>query len=233
MKVVILAGGLGTRIAEYTKKIPKPMIQIRNKPLIVYIMEHYSRYGFNDFYIALGYKGNLIRKYFKENNFNNWNIKLVDTGSHSMTGGRLKRLEKYLKNESFFLTYGDGLSNVNIKNLLKFHVKHEKIATISAVRPPARFGFIKLSGNKVRYFREKSSLDQGWINGGFMVFNSKIFNYLKDDLTFLEKDPMEKLSKKNMLYAYKHKGFWQCMDTIRDKEILERCIKEKKHLEKK
>ena len=148
-----------------------------------------------------------------------------------MTGGRLKRIKKKLGNsENFFLTYGDGISNVNLNKLLNFHLKHKKIATISAVRPPARFGFIKLNKNKVSYFKEKSNLDEGWINGGFMVLNKKIFKFLKGDHTYLERDPMEKLSNQGQLYAFKHEGFWQCMDTLRDKEILEKNIKQKKHL---
>ncbi len=233
MKVIILAGGLGTRISEYTKSIPKPMIEVNKVPILVYIMEHFSRYNFKEFYIATGYKGKIIQNYFKKKKYKNWKINVVSTGKNVMTGGRLKRLEKKLKNEEdFFLTYGDGLSNIDLNILLKFHKKHRKIATISAVRPPARFGFIKLNKNKVNCFREKSSLDEGWINGGFMVLNKKIFKYLKGDQTFLERYPLEKLSDNGQLYAFKHKGFWQCMDTLRDKEILEKCIKQKKHLEK-
>ena len=233
MKVIILAGGLGTRISEYTKSIPKPMIEVNKVPILVYIMEHFSRYNFKEFYIATGYKGKIIQNYFKKKKYKNWKINVVSTGKNVMTGGRLKRLEKKLKNEEdFFLTYGDGLSNIDLNTLLKFHKKHRKIATISAVRPPARFGFIKLNKNKVNCFREKSSLDEGWINGGFMVLNKKIFKYLKGDQTFLERYPLEKLSDNGQLYAFKHKGFWQCMDTLRDKEILEKCIKQKKHLEK-
>ncbi len=233
MKVIILAGGLGTRISEYTKNIPKPMIEVNKVPILVYIMEHFYRYNFKEFYIATGYKGTIIKNYFKKKKYKNWKINVVSTGKNVMTGGRLKRLEKKLKNEEdFFLTYGDGLSNIDLNILLKFHKKHRKIATISAVRPPARFGFIKLNKNKVNCFREKSSLDEGWINGGFMVLNKKIFKYLKGDQTFLERYPLEKLSDNGQLYAFKHKGFWQCMDTLRDKEILEKCIKQKKHLEK-
>ena len=232
MKVIILAGGLGTRISEYTKSVPKPMILINKIPILVHIMEHFSRFGFKDFIIATGYKGSVIKKYFKKSNFKEWNIKIVNTGKKTMTGGRLKRLEKFLKKkEEFFLTYGDGVSNIDLTKLLKFHQTHNKIATISAVRPPARFGFIKLKRNRVNCFREKSNLDQGWINGGFMIFSSKIFKYLKNDQTYLERDPLENLSKKGELYAFKHSGFWQCMDTLRDKELLEKSIKRKKHLE--
>jgi len=231
MKVIILAGGLGTRISEYTKSVPKPMILVNNTPILVHIMKHFSRYGFNEFIIAIGYKGELIQKYFKKNKFKNWKVDVVKTGKNTMTGGRLKRLEKLLsKNKEFFLTYGDGVSNIDLNKLLKFHNKHNKIATISTVRPPARFGFIKLNKNKVNCFREKSSLDQGWINGGFMIFNNKIFKYLKNDQTYLERDPLEKLSNKGQLYAFKHYGFWQCMDTLRDKELLEKSIRKKQHL---
>lgn len=232
MKVVILAGGLGTRLSEYTKTIPKPMVEIKKKPILIYIMEHFARYGYTDFYIALGYKAEVIIDYFKKNKFNLWNINLIKTGKNVMTGGRIKRLKKYLKNEKdFFLTYGDGVSNINLKKVLRFHKKNKKVATISAVRPPARFGYIKLKNTKVRYFKEKSSLNEGWINGGFMVLNKKIFNYIKGDHTYLERDPLEKLSKKGELYAYKHSGFWQCMDTVRDKEILEKHLKNKNYFE--
>jgi glucose-1-phosphate cytidylyltransferase len=231
MKVIILAGGLGTRISEYTKSIPKPMILVNKTPILVHIMKHFSRYGFNEFIIAIGYKGELIQKYFKKNKFKNWKVDVVKTGKNTMTGGRLKRLEKLLsKNKEFFLTYGDGVSNIDLNKLLKFHNKHNKIATISTVRPPARFGFIKLNKNKVNCFREKSSLDKGWINGGFMIFNNKIFKYLKNDQTYLERDPLEKLSNKGQLYAFKHYGFWQCMDTLRDKELLEKSVRKKQHL---
>lgn len=231
MKVIILAGGLGTRISEYTKSIPKPMILVNKTPILVHIMKHFSRYGFNEFIIAIGYKGELIEKYFKKNKFKNWKVDVVKTGKNTMTGGRLKRLEKLLsKNKEFFLTYGDGVSNIDLNKLLKFHNKHNKIATISTVRPPARFGFIKLNKNKVNCFREKSSLDKGWINGGFMIFNNKIFKYLKNDQTYLERDPLEKLSNKGQLYAFKHYGFWQCMDTLRDKELLEKSVRKKQHL---
>ena len=155
MKVVILAGGLGTRLSEYTKIVPKPMVKINKKPIIIHIMEHYYKYGFKDFYVALGYKSNVIKRFFNQNKFN-WNINLIDTGKSTMTGGRLKRLEKYLKNETFMITYGDGVSNVNIKKLIVFHKKNKKLVTMTAVRPPARFGALKLIGNKVKYFKEKS-----------------------------------------------------------------------------
>tara|TARA_A100001011_G_scaffold269488_1_gene278716 strand:- start:6978 stop:7655 length:678 start_codon:yes stop_codon:yes gene_type:complete len=223
MKVVILAGGMGTRMSELTKTIPKPMVKIKNKPILIHIMEHYSNMGFNEFFIALGYKGHVIKKFFKGKNFN-WKVHLIDTGKNTMTGGRVKRLKKYLKNERFFLTYGDGISNVNIRKLLKFHKKHKKSVTLTAVRPPARFGSIKLKHNKVKIFKEKSKLDEGWINGGFFVFEPDIFKYIKNDQIYLEREPLEIFSKKKQLMAFKHHGFWQCMDTKRDKQLIEKIL---------
>ena len=223
MKVVILAGGSGTRLSEYTKSIPKPMVKIGDKPILVHIMKLYAKYGFKEFIIALGYKGNLIKKYFKKKKFN-WNIKLVDTGLSTMTGGRLKRLKNIIGNQRFLMTYGDGISNINLKKLLRFHIKNNKLVTLAAVRPPARFGAIKLNGNLVNYFKEKSKLDEGWINGGFFVMEPEFLKFIKGDKTFLEREPLEKLSKKNELIAYKHKNFWQCMDTLRDKKILEEAL---------
>ncbi len=224
MKVVILAGGLGTRMSEVTKTIPKPMVKILDKPILIHIMEHYYKFGFDEFYIALGYKGNIIRNYFKKNRFD-WKVHLIETGKNSMTGGRLKRLKKYLNNETFLMTYGDGISDVNIRRLISFHKKNKKIATLTAVRPPARFGSIKIKGNSVKVFREKSKLDEGWINGGFFIFEPKIFKFIKNDLTFLEKEPLEKISKNKQLLAYKHEGFWHCMDTLRDKYLIEKILK--------
>ena len=226
MKVVILAGGFGTRISEYSKTIPKPMITINKKPIIVHIMEHYFKHGFSDFYIALGYKSSVIKKYFKNKKFR-WNVNLVDTGLKTMTGGRLKRLKKILGNETFLMTYGDGLSNVNLTKLLKFHNVNKKLVTLTAVRPPARFGAIKLAGNNVKVFKEKEKMDEGWINGGFFVMESKFLNYIKNDNTFLEKEPLERASKEGQLSAFKHEGFWQCMDTKRDRDKLEKILKEK------
>lgn len=228
MKVVILAGGLGTRISEYTKTIPKPMIRIKNKPIIHHIMDHYASYGHNEFYIALGYKGNVIKKYFENKNLSKWKINLIETGKNTMTGGRLKKMEKIIK-ETFMLTYGDGLSDVNLTKLINFHKKNKKIATLTAVRPPARFGAVKLTGNKVSYFKEKSKLDEGWINGGFFVMEPKIFRYIKNSKTFLEKEPLVNISKKKELNAFKHQGFWQCMDTKRDKELLEKTFNPKQN----
>ena len=223
MKVVILAGGYGTRLSEYTKTIPKPMVQIKGKPLIYYVMKNYAKYGFKDFYIALGYKGKIIKDYFKKNTFG-WNINLINTGLKTMTGGRLKRLKKYLSNETFLMTYGDGVSNVNIKKLIKFHKKKKRIFTLTAVRPPARFGAIKIKSDVVTYFKEKSKLDEGWINGGYFVINPKFIKLIKNDQTFLEKEPMEKACVKKQLVAYQHKGFWQCVDTKRDLEKLKEYL---------
>ncbi len=224
MKVVILAGGLGTRLSEYTRSIPKPMIDIKGKPMIYYIMKHYSKYGFNEFYLAIGYKKEVIKRYFKNNDFG-WKINLIDTGNKTMTGGRLKRLTKYLNKEKFFLTYGDGISNVNLEKLLKFHKKNKKLVTLTAVRPPARFGAVKLKGNLVKYFKEKSKLDEGWINGGFFVMEPNFLKYIKDDKTFLERGPLEKMFKKKQLVAYRHSGFWQCVDTKRDLDLVKENIK--------
>jgi len=224
MKVVILAGGFGTRLAEYTKIIPKPMINIGGEPMLIHIMKLYAKYGFKDFYIALGYKGEMIKKFFNKKFFD-WNIKLIETGKNTMTGGRLKRLKKYIGNETFMLTYGDGLSNVNLKKLLRFHKKNKKLVTLTAVRPPARFGAIKLKNNYVSYFKEKSKLDEGWINGGFFVVEPKFLKFIKSDKTYLEREPLEKVSKKKQLTAFKHEGFWQCMDTKRDRDQLEDLFK--------
>ena len=227
MKVIILAGGFGTRIAEYTKTIPKPMIKISKKPILVHIMDHFAKYGFKDFYIALGYKGNVVKKYFK-NKHKNWNINLIDTGKNTMTGGRLKRLKKYVGNETFMMTYGDGLCNLNLKQLLKFHKKNKRLVTITAVRPPARFGALKLKGNHVSYFKEKSKVDEGWINGGFFVMESEFLNSIKNDNMYLEREPLEQMARNSQLVAFKHKGFSQCMDTKRDRDKLNKILNSKK-----
>ena len=242
MKVVILAGGFGTRISEYTEKIPKPMIPIGGFPILWHIMNIYSNYGFNDFNVALGYKGEIIKEYFyKQKIYNsdftidlnsgdikyhqtnqiNWKVTLVNTGLKSMTGGRLKRMQSYIGNERFLLTYGDGLSNINIKNLIDFHEGHGKMVTVTAVHPVARFGELNLDGEKVNWFKEKPQTVKGWINGGFFVIEPEFFNYIDSDQTILEKDPLEEIAKKGQLMAYKHDGFWQCMDTRRDKDFLE------------
>ena len=186
MKVVILAGGFGTRLSEYTKSITKPMVNINGKPILIHIMDHYSKYGFKDFYLALGYKGNFIKRYFQKNRKTKYKYKvnLIDTGLNTMTGGRLKRLKDLLSDKTFLLTYGDGVSNVNLKKLLSFHKKNKKLITLTAVRPPARFGAIKILGNKVKTFKEKSKLDEGWINGGFFVVEPKFLNLIKGDSHF-------------------------------------------------
>ena len=220
MKVVILAGGFGIRLSEYTKMAPKPMIIVRGKPMLLRIMQIYAKYGFKDFYIALGYKGEIIKKFFSKKFFD-WNINLIETGRTTMTGGRLKRLKKYIGNETFMMTYGDGLSNINLKKLLKFHKKNKKLVTLTAVRPPARFGVIKLKSQHVSYFKEKSKLDEGWINGGFFVMEPEFLKYIKNDNTYLEREPLERAVSKGELFGYKHNGFWQCMDTKRDRDNLE------------
>ena len=227
MKVIILAGGMGTRLSEYTKSIPKPMVKIKKIPIILHIMNHYSKSGFKDFIIATGYKSKIIEKFFRKKIFN-WNVKIIYTGKNTMTGGRLKRLRKVVGNETFMMTYGDGVSNINLKKLIKFHKKNKKMITLTAVRPPARFGAIKINGHLVKHFKEKSKLDEGWINGGFFVIESKFLKFIKNDKTYLEREPLETASKKRQLSAFKHEGFWQCMDTKRDKDYLEKNIKTKK-----
>ena len=223
MKVVILAGGFGTRLAEYTGTIPKPMVPIGGKPIIDHIMQIYSNHGHKDFYVALGYKGEIIEEYFKDNDL--WNINLIKTGSNSMTGGRLKRLQKIIGKERFMLTYGDGLSNINISELIAFHKKHGKLVTVSAVRPPARFGALKINGSEVINFKEKSQLDESWINGGFFVIEPEFFEMINGDETVLEKEPLEQAASMKELMAYKHEGFWQCMDHKLDKDLLDEMCK--------
>ena len=226
MKTVILCGGLGTRLAEETDKIPKPIVKIGKIPIIHHIINYYMLFGFNDFILCAGYKHKKIFDYFK--NFKN--IKVVNTGLNSQTGARIKKIRKLInKNEDFFMTYGDGLSNINLKLLLKFHRKHKKIATLSSVRPIPRFGKITLSGSKIIKFEEKSQLREGWINGGFFVLNYRVFNYInnKEDCIF-EKEPLQKLSKNSQLMAFKHHKFWHPMDTLRDKRYLNSLLKLKK-----
>ena len=227
MKVVLLAGGFGTRLSEYTRTIPKPMIDIDGKPILFHIMKFYAKHGFKNFYIALGYKGEIIKKFFNRKFFD-WNINFIETGKSTMTGGRLKRLKKYLGKETFMMNYGDGLSNINLKKLLKFHKKNKKLVTLTAVRPPARFGALKLKGHHVSYFKEKSRLDEGWINGGFFVMEPEFLKFIKSDNTYLEREPLEQVTKKKQLAAFKHEGFWQCMDTKRDKDKLNKILKSKK-----
>jgi glucose-1-phosphate cytidylyltransferase len=243
MKVVILAGGKGTRIAEYTTSIPKPMVEIGEHPILWHIMNWYSKFGFDDFIIALGYKASIIKQYFLDyyainndmhidlatgdvefinKNCRSWKVTLVDTGLETMTGGRIKRLKNVLGNEPFMLTYGDGLADVDINKLVNFHKQSAKIATLSAVYPTARFGELIIEDNNtVSSFREKPQLDSGRINGGFFVMEPIIFNYIKDDSTVLEREPLERLVDEGQLSAYKHDGFWQSMDTVRERQILE------------
>ncbi|HQH27845.1 MAG TPA: glucose-1-phosphate cytidylyltransferase [Oligoflexia bacterium] len=242
MKVVILAGGLGTRLAEETEVKPKPMVEIGGHPILWHIMKLYGHYKYRSFYLALGYKGEVIKRYFRdylefsnslrinlatrevkdlEYSAEDWEVNLVDTGHDTLTGGRVKRLEPWLKGSTFLVTYGDGVANVNIKELIEFHRAQGKIATITAVRPPARFGGIIFEGNLVGSFTEKPQIGEGWINGGFMVCESAIFKYLEGDYSSLEGHALERLAEERQLAAYKHDGFWQCMDTLRDKRLLE------------
>jgi len=220
MKVIILAGGFGTRLSEYTSTIPKPMIHVGNKPILHHIMQFYANFGHTDFYIALGYKGEVIKKYFS-NIDSDWKINLIDTGTNSMTGGRVKRLQKIIGKETFMLTYGDGLSDININDLVSFHKNHGKMVTISAVRPPARFGALKLKDSEVISFKEKSQLTESWINGGFFVMEPNFFELLSSDETVLEKEPLEKVASMKELVAFRHEGFWQCMDHKLDKDLLD------------
>ncbi len=228
MKVVILAGGYGTRLSEYTKKIPKPMVEVLKVPILERIIKYYSKFNFKNFIIAAGYKEKIIKQHFK-NKLKKLDIRVINTGINTMTGGRIKRLAKLLNKETFLLTYGDGLSDVNLKKLIKFHRYNKKLVTLTAVRPPARFGYLKLIGGQVRYFKERSSTDEGWINGGFFVMEPAFLKYIKDDQTYLEREPLENLAKKKGLAAYRHSGFWQCMDTVRDKINLEKILKQKKY----
>ncbi len=224
MKVVILCGGLGSRLAEETKLIPKPMIKIGKIPIVHHIIKFYQHYGFKDFILATGYKKEFLERFYKKEK----KIKCVYTGKKTLTGGRLLRLKKYFKkNEIFCVTYGDGLTNQNLKKLFSFHKKHKKIATLTAVRPPARFGELDISQHRVKKFQEKPQLKNNWINGGFFIFNYKIFNFISGDKVMLEREPFNKLAKKKQLMAYKHYGFWQCMDTMRDKKVLSDLWKKK------
>ncbi len=232
-KVIILAGGKGTRISEYSKTIPKPMIEVGGIPIIVHIIRIYKKYGLKNFYLALGYKGNYFKKYFtkqklKKLSLENINLNFINTGVNTMTGGRLKKFSKYIDDdEDFLFTYGDGVSNININKLIKFHLTNKKILTVTAVKPPARFGALNINGNIVSYFKEKSQSDEGWINGGFFVANKKTLKFIKGDNTFFEREPMESIARKKNLVAYKHDKFWQSMDTTRDKEYLDKLFKKK------
>jgi glucose-1-phosphate cytidylyltransferase len=243
MKVLILAGGSGTRLAEETEIRPKPMVEIGGQPILWHIMKHYAHYGFKEFYIALGYRGDFIKRFFMEYHTLNgsisidlvtgqverqdqecedWVVHLKNTGLETNTGGRVKRIEPWLSDDTFMITYGDGVCDVNLEDLLKFHKTHGRIATVTAVRPPARFGGLVFDGaDKVIEFTEKPQIGEGWINGGFLVVEPKIFDYLKGDGCSLEADALEQLASEHQLSAYRHEGFWQCMDTLRDKRLLE------------
>lgn len=230
MKVVILAGGKGTRISQYTKDIPKPMIRVGNIPMLTHIMRIFKFYGFDEFIIAGGYKINVIKKYYK-NSKEFKNIKIIFTGSDTMTGGRVLRLKKYLKKETFFMTYGDGVSNVDLKKLLAFHKKNKKIATVTAVRPPVKFGELDIKKDStVVSFVEKPKVKKGWINGGFFVLNYKIFEFIKKTNNIFETDILKQVVKKKHLKAYKHEGFWKCMDNLGEKIELEKIYKKNKKL---
>ena len=226
MKVVILAGGKGTRISEYTKILPKPMIKIGTKPILEHIINYYIKFGFKDFIIASGYKHRIIKDYFKKKNFSA-KINVIDTGVETLTGSRIKKLSSELK-ERFMLTYGDGLSNINLRKLLKFHIKNKKKITLTAVHPPARFGELSVVKNTVVNFEEKPQLQKGWINGGFFVVEPEFLNLIGNKNVMLERTPLKKAVKTKNLAAFKHAGFWFCMDTLRDKKVLDNLVKTKK-----
>ena len=221
MKAVILAGGYGSRISEESHLKPKPMIEIGGMPLLWHIMKIYSHYGINEFVICCGYKGDMIKEYFSKFDFPLWNVQLVDTGLNTMTGGRIKRIQNHI-DDTFCVTYGDGVSDVNINDLILFHKEKKSLATLTAIHPPERFGVLELSGNNVVEFHEKHQGESSWINGGFFVFEKEIFDYIKNgDSTTLERTPFETLAKEKKLTAFKHEGFWHPMDTLRDKKHLE------------
>ena len=224
MRVIILAGGFGTRLGEVTDLIPKPMVSVGGKPIIVHLMEHFASYGHTQFHLALGYKANVIEKYFNEHSFQ-WSINLHDTGLHTATGGRAKKISPSLNGEQCFLTYGDGLSNVDLSELETFHNNHGRLATVTAVHPAARFGELDLDGDRVLSFEEKPQLQTGWINGGFFLLENDFFKYISSDSIMLEREPLESATKDKNLFAFKHDGFWQCMDTRRDHSLLEELFK--------
>ena len=242
MKVIILAGGFGTRLSEYTEDVPKPMVAIGGKPILWHIMKTYAKFNHKDFYLALGYKSEMIKEYFlnyrslnsdfsvdlltgkvEPHQLDNvdWNVTLADTGLKTMTGGRVKRLQSHIGNETFMLTYGDGVSNINIDALLKFHKSHGKMVTVSAVHPVARFGELNIKGEKVINFSEKPQINQGWINGGYFIIEPNFFDLIDNDNSILEREPLEKAAELGELMAFHHEGFWQCMDTKRDRDSLE------------
>ena len=226
MKVVILAGGKGTRISEYTKVLPKPMIKVGSKPILEHIINYYIKFGFKDFIIASGYKHAVIREYFKKKKFSA-KINVINTGVETLTGSRLKKLSSKL-NERFMLTYGDGLSNINLKKLLNFHIKRKKKITLTAVHPPARFGELSIARDLVTDFEEKPQLQRGWINGGFFVVEPEFLKLIGNKNVMLERAPLKNAVKTKNLAAYQHKGFWFCMDTLRDKKVLDSLVKNKK-----
>lgn len=242
MKVILLAGGFGTRLAEYTEAIPKPMVTVGGRPILWHIMRSYAYYGHKDFLVALGYKSEIIKDFFfryrslnsdftvdlasglvtpHETDQVDWRVTLVDTGLHSMTGGRVKRLQPFIGNEAFMLTYGDGLANIDLEALLDFHRSHGKMVTVTAVHPSARFGELMIESDQVLSFQEKPQMGLGWINGGYFVFEPEFFDLITDDATILEREPLEQAASLGELMAYRHDGFWQCMDTKRDRDLLE------------
>ena len=227
MKAVILAGGYGTRISEESHLRPKPMIEIGGKPILWHILKIYSCYDINEFVICCGYKGEKIKEYFSNIDSTSWNIELIDTGLNTMTGGRLKRIQNSIDG-TFCVTYGDGLSNVDINNLVAFHKEKKSVATLTAIHPPERFGVLDLNGDYVTEFHEKHSGESSWVNGGFFVFEPEIFDYLQDDSTVLERTPLETLAKENKLTAFKHSGFWYPMDTLRERKHLEKLWESQK-----
>tara|TARA_B100001063_G_scaffold247388_1_gene294182 strand:- start:4290 stop:5048 length:759 start_codon:yes stop_codon:yes gene_type:complete len=251
MKVVILSGGFGTRLSEYTEVIPKPMVRIGNIPILVHIMNIYSKFDQKDFYLALGYKSDVIKDFFlnyreinsdfsvnlksgelsiKNQKNLDWDVTLVNTGLNTFTGGRIKRMKEFIGNETFLLTYGDGLADIDIDALISFHKNHGKMVTVTAVHPVARFGELDLKNERVVSFKEKPQIAQGWINGGYFVIEPEFFEFIEDDSTILEKEPLERVSKMGELMAFKHEGFWQCLDTKRDKDYLEDLWASGKHL---
>jgi len=241
MKVVILAGGFGTRLSEYTEAIPKPMVTVGGRPILWHIMRTYAYFGHKDFYLALGYKSEVIKEYFLHYRSLNadftvdlatgdieshqiddtdWSVTLVNTGLETMTGGRIKRLKQFIGNESFMLTYGDGVADIDIDALLKFHKKHGRMVTLTSVRPSARFGDLEFDGDRISSFKEKSQLHEGWINGGFFICEPEVLDFIDDDTQMFEREPLERVVKAGELMAYKHQGFWHCMDTKRDHDLL-------------
>ena len=242
MKVILLAGGFGTRLSEYTESLPKPMVTIGGKPILWHIMKYYAHYGHNQFYVALGYKAEMIKEFFLNYRTMNadftvnlktgdviphqqdevdWKVTLVDTGLHSMTGGRVKRMKPYINNETCLMTYGDGVSDVDLDQLIAFHQNHGKMVTVTAVHPGARFGELEMREDQVTFFQEKPQTGQGWINGGYFVLEPEFFDLIEEDQTILEREPLERATQMGELMAYRHNGFWKCMDTKRDRDNLE------------